>query len=253
MFEAAIFYYSYYSLLGGTDVKAAYIHSFITTNFLIFCIWPSHFASDGANVLWTRSLLDALADFDSSATANWFVIDRRHGNGVVAKFESNAMFVFHTVNAYEVASKQDRVDIVCDVMQYRNMDVLEKFYYENMISTASGAGNPINPAFKKPHHYVYGICDRGKSCFLDGLVKVDMETRTSKLWSKKSHTPGEPIFVGNPEKAGEDDGAVLSVVLDGESGRSYLLVLDAKTWVEVGRAEAPGAVGLGFHGVHVKL
>jgi torulene dioxygenase len=72
-------------------------------------------------------------------------------------------------------------------------------------------------------------------------------------WNKPGHTPGEPIFVADPAKTGEDDGVVLSVVLDGVSGRSYLLVLDAKNWVEVGRAEVPVAVGFGFHGAHVRL
>ncbi|KAJ7874442.1 beta-lactamase/transpeptidase-like protein [Mycena leptocephala] len=40
---------------------------------------------------------------------------------------------------------------------------------------------------------------------------------------------------------------------DSTGTESYLLVLDAKSWVEVGRAEAPGAVGFGFHGAHFKL
>ncbi|KAJ6611953.1 carotenoid cleavage dioxygenase 1 [Mycena sp. CBHHK59/15] len=289
--------------LSGKDAKVAYIHSFfITENFLVLCIWPAHFAAGGAKVLWTRNLLDALADFDPSAKTKWIIIDRRHSNGVVAKFESHAMFAFHTVNAYEEVGKDGRVDIVCDLVQHRTVDILKRFYYESMVSTSPGAakgrlgmadgmdgmaryklsgipsgGKPvtkemgkaeeifimsptlsgelptINPAYTtKKHHYVYGLCDRRQSSFLDGIVKMDMETQTSVLWSKKGHTPGEPIFVADPEKAGEDDGVVLSAVLDGETGHSYLLVLDAKSWVEVGRAEVPVAVGFGFHGAHVK-
>ncbi|KAJ7663455.1 carotenoid oxygenase [Mycena rosella] len=289
--------------LSGKDAKAAYVHSFfITENFLVLCIWPAHFASGGTKVLWTRNVLDALADFDSAAKTKWFVIDRRHGTGVIAQFESSAMFAFHTVNAYEAVDKDGRVDIVCDLMQYRNLDVLKKFYYESMVSTAPGTGKrgvewmagqdgmvrykladipvgeksatkerrqaeklftippalsgelpTINPAFHtKPHRYIYGVSDLGRSSFLDGLQKMDMDTQTSLLWSQHGHTPGEPIFVVDPEGTGEDDGVVLSVVLDGETGRSYLLVLDAKSWVEIGRAEAPVAVGFGFHGAHVK-
>ncbi|KAJ7463226.1 dioxygenase [Mycena latifolia] len=290
--------------LSGKDAKAAYIHSFfLTENFVVLCIWPAHFASGGTKMLWTRNILDALVDFDPSASTKWFIIDRRHDKGVVAKFESSAMFAFHTVNAYESVDKDGRVDIVRDLMQHRNLDVLKKFYYDNMVSTAPRAaerwsgwvngrdgmacyklsdipsgGKPaardmrkaevlfmmsdsswgelptINPAYHtKAHRYIYGVTDLGQSSFLDGLVKMDTKTHTSAVWSKKGHTPGEPIFVADPERTGEDDGVVLSVVLEGESGRSYLLALDAKSWVEVGRAEVPVAVGFGFHGAHIRL
>ncbi|KAJ7343371.1 carotenoid oxygenase [Mycena albidolilacea] len=290
--------------LSGKDAKAAYLHSFfLTENFLVLCIWPAYFASGGSWVLWRRNILDALSDFDPSAVTKWYVIDRHHGNGVVAKFESSAMFAFHTVNAYETVGKDGRVDIVCDIQQHHNLDILKKFYYDSMVSNAPGAGKralepvvgedgmaryklsgipatgsgaaeevlkaervfimtpsesgelpTINPAYHtKPHRYIYGVGDRRQSSFHDTLLKMDTETQTSVAWNKPGHTPGEPIFVADPAKTGEDDGVVLSVVLDGASGRSYLLVLDAKNWVEVGRAEVPVAVGFGFHGAHVRL
>jgi len=65
------------------------------------------------------------------------------------------------------------------------------------------------------------------------------------------HTPGEPIFVAGVEDEGEDGGVVLSVVLDGVKGTSYLLCLSARNMVELGRAEVLVAVGLGFHGRHI--
>ena len=51
-----------------------------------------------------------------------------------------------------------------------------------------------------------------------------------------------------PKGTAEDDGVALSVVLDSASGRSFLLVLDARTWQERARAEAPQHVPFGFHG-----
>jgi torulene dioxygenase len=253
-------------------------------------------------LLWRRNIIDALADFDPSATTKWFVINRRCDNGVIAKLEISAMFAFHTVNAYEVVSNDGRIDIICDIMQFRNLDVLKRFYYDNMVSSAPGAGkrgldwvegkdgmaryklcdipaagNPatrkmgtvelvfimapsasgelptINPAYHtKAHRYIYGVADRQQSSFLDTLVKMDTATQTCVAWSAPGHTPGKPLFVADPAREGEDDGVALSVVLDGVSGRSYLLVLDAKSWVEVGRAKVPGAVGFEFHGTHVK-
>jgi torulene dioxygenase len=104
----------------------------------------------------------------------------------------------------------------------------------------------------KKHRYIYGIHDTGKSTFVDGLVKYDAETHSTLRWSRHGHTAGEPMFVPNPESSDEDGGVLLSVVLDGPAGKSYLLVLDAKTLEEIGRAHVDGAIGFGFHGLHVK-
>ena len=110
----------------------------------------------------------------------------------------------------------------------------------------------FNPRYAtKPSRYIYGNCDRGNSTFLDGLIKYDSETRTSVARVRHAQSPGEPIFLADPEGTEEDDGVCLSVVLDGTKGRSYLLVLDAGTFEEVGRAEMETVVPFGFHGSHV--
>lgn len=46
----------------------------------------------------------------------------------------------------------------------------------------------------------------------------------------------------------EDDGVILSVVLDANTGNSFLLVLDAHSFEELGRAEVPHHISFGFHG-----
>ena len=88
-------------------------------------------------------------------------------------------------------------------------------------------------------------------------MKFDMQTHEMKTWNHSGQSAGEPIFVPARQESesknirDEDDGVLLSVVLDGPAGKSYLLVLDARTMEEVGRAEVPGAIGFGFHGTHV--
>ena len=51
--------------------------------------------------------------------------------------------------------------------------------------------------------------------------------------------------------AEEDDGVLLSVVLDAKTERSMLVVLDAKTLEEEARAEMGTHVPYGFHGAWV--
>jgi torulene dioxygenase len=109
----------------------------------------------------------------------------------------------------------------------------------------------INPSYlTKRHRYTYGAADRLKSSFMDGIVKFDNVTQTSIFWEEEGHTPGEAIFVSDPNGEAEDDGVLLTVVLDGYVEKSYLLVLDAKTLKEVGRAEMDGPMSFGFHGAY---
>ena len=56
------------------------------------------------------------------------------------------------------------------------------------------------------------------------------------------------MFVSRPGATGEGDGVLLSVVLDGAAGATFLLVLDAQSLDEVGRARVPHHIPFGFHG-----
>ena len=48
----------------------------------------------------------------------------------------------------------------------------------------------------------------------------------------------EPIFVKNPQGSNEDDGVVLSTVISSNvDDPVFMVVLDAKTFTEIGRAE----------------
>ena len=140
----------------------------------------------------------------------------------------------------------------------------------------------------RPYRYVYaaGNGNRPVRTLSDRLYKIDLETGTTQVWQEDDCFPGEPVFVprtvdgtresnadadsesnadadGQKDGAaagesdrGEDDGVVLSVVLDtdhpapvDESGaRSFLLVLDADSFTELARAALPCVLPFGFHG-----
>lgn len=68
------------------------------------------------------------------------------------------------------------------------------------------------------------------------------------MWREEDCYPGEPVFVPAPDATTEDDGVLLSVVLDSRERRSWLLVLDAAGFTELARATVPHAIPFGFHG-----
>ncbi|KAK1779537.1 carotenoid oxygenase [Copromyces sp. CBS 386.78] len=291
-------------------VSPAYIHSlFLSPNFVVLCIPTSHFGLNGTQIPWERNLLDALRPYDPSRKTQWIVIDRKHGKGVVARFETDGRFFFHTVNSFEEKADSDSSDtnLFCDVIDFGSHEFIHSLYLDVILDRDSAAKNfyqdekrarnslahltryqftinPDSPANKLPtnpdpknhqvfripaphagelptinplyatkkHRYVYSLPFRGRSTLPDAMVKTDTETREVLFWDNpKGHTPGEAIFVPRPGGEEEDDGVLLSVVLDGEKGKSYLLCLDAKTMTETGRAGVDFAIALGFHGAHV--
>ncbi|KAK3347308.1 carotenoid oxygenase [Neurospora tetraspora] len=292
-------------------VSPAYIHSlFLSPSFVVLCIPTSHFGLNGTQIPWERNLLDAIRPYDPSRKTQWIVIDRKHGKGVVARFETDGRFFFHTVNAFEEPSSQpdsSEISLYCDVIDFGSHEFIHSLYLDVILDRDSAAKkfyedeqrarnslahltryhftiNPDSPSNKLPttpdpknheafripaphagelptinplyatkkHRYVYSLPFRGRSTLTDAIVKTDTDTREVLFWDNpKGHIPGEAIFIPRPVGEEEDDGVLLSLVLDGEKGKSYLLCLDAKTMTEMGRAEVEFAIALGFHGAHV--
>eukprot|EP00058_Branchiostoma_floridae_P015800 XP_002601288.1 hypothetical protein BRAFLDRAFT_81327 [Branchiostoma floridae] len=67
-------------------------------------------------------------------------------------------------------------------------------------------------------------------------------------WSRPNHFAGEANFVADPSGTHEDDGVILSSVLDADRGLNYLLILDARTFEEINTAYMPTWIPFGFHG-----
>uniref|UniRef100_A0A6Q2XES2 Carotenoid-cleaving dioxygenase, mitochondrial n=1 Tax=Esox lucius TaxID=8010 RepID=A0A6Q2XES2_ESOLU len=99
----------------------------------------------------------------------------------------------------------------------------------------------------RPYRYFYGC--GFQHLVGDSLLKMDLKEKKLKVWYKKGMFPSEPVFVPSPEAVDEDDGVILSVVVTPTEDKStFLLVLDARTWEELGRAEVPVNIPYGFHG-----
>lgn len=292
------------SVLATVQHTTAYIHSlFLTENYVILCIWNSHFRAGGSVILFKNNIVESL-EYNDTQPARWIVVDKRPteegGQGVVATYESPPFFGFHTVNAYEHTSVDGIKHITADIPAYQSLEVLNAFYFDNILSDSPKAGQiqgqwgdllapkyrryrlpdiPQEPRqetrqavvdfelcrndtpelptlnwsiFTKQHRYVYGVGDSGKSTMADCLIKLDLNDRSVKKWSEQGQTAGEAIFIADPDSTEEDGGVLLTVVLDGISGKSYLLVLDARDMSEIGRAKVNGVIGFGFHGLHTK-
>jgi len=100
----------------------------------------------------------------------------------------------------------------------------------------------------KPYKYAYASWSKEAADY-DSIVKMDMDTGVYSYWHTSGHFPGEPIFVPNPDGSDEDDGIVMTNVLDTTWNQTYLLLLDGMTMKEVARAgPTPHIIPHGYHG-----
>jgi beta,beta-carotene 9',10'-dioxygenase len=257
-------------VIGSLPVRApAYMHSFgLTERWLVlaefpFVVNPLALALSGRpyieNYRWRPEL-----------GTRFTLVDRATGEATTG-FQTDACFAFHHVNAYE-----DGGEVVVDLCVFDDASVIEDLYLDRL-----RAGKPVASAAltryrlrladrsvrrerladepielprinygrcnERPYRYVWGVGD-GPSGWLEQILKIDTTDGATLSWSEPGCYPGEPVFVARPDAAHEDDGALLSVVLDAQAGRSFLLVLDAADLSELARAQAPHHIPFGFHG-----
>jgi carotenoid cleavage dioxygenase-like enzyme len=198
------------------------------------------------------------------------LVDRATGRAE-AGFRTDACFAFHHVNAYE-----DGGEVIVDLCAFPDAGVIEDLYLERLregkpvafaeltrfrlrLSDRSVSrerladGGMELPRInymrcnERPYRFVWAVGDAGQG-WLEQIVRVDLLDRSTLSWAQPGSYPGEPVFVARPDAEREDDGVLLSVVLDASAGTSFLLVLDARDLRELARAQAPHHIPFGFHG-----
>ena len=73
-------------------------------------------------------------------------------------------------------------------------------------------------------------------------------TASAQSWWRVAHYPTEPIFVPDPQGLAEDDGVIVTSVLDGERQQTYLLVLNATDMSTLATAYTPVISPYDVHG-----
>ncbi|XP_068681923.1 carotenoid-cleaving dioxygenase, mitochondrial-like [Montipora foliosa] len=101
----------------------------------------------------------------------------------------------------------------------------------------------------KPYRFVYGVRSRDAQSIFGKLVKVNVETKEFVTWEEPGGFASEPVFVKAPDGKAEDDGVILSCVINVEDQSTSLLVLDAKEFKELGRGVVEGVTPVTLHGI----
>ncbi|GCC28427.1 hypothetical protein chiPu_0006857 [Chiloscyllium punctatum] len=236
------------------------------------------------------------------------IIDRKTKKPLPVKFYTDALIVYHHVNAYEEDNH-----VVFDIIAYDDNGLYEMFYLENMTSSNQKfdikgktfslpscrrfiipldhdkttelsrnmctLGNTTAYALKekdgsvycKPevlfegielpqinydyngskYRYIYASKVRWRP-IPTKVIKCDIQSRSCLEWREEHCWPAEPVFVKLPDSKDEDDGVILSSIVSTDAKKSsFLLILDAKTFKELGRASVSVDVHLDLHGIFI--
>jgi beta,beta-carotene 9',10'-dioxygenase len=253
-----------------TAERPAYIHSFgMTERYLVVAEFP--LVVNPLRLKFSGKPFIRNYRWEPDRGVRFHIIDKETGQ-VVRRARSRAVFAFHHVNAFEEGD-----EVVVDIVAFPDSTVIDQLYLERLrsaepvtltgrltrfriglsgdvrderLSEAAIEFPRINYRCRagRRYRYVYGAGNEVEGNFIDNLVKLDLERNATSSWYEEGCYPGEPVFVATPGAANEDDGVILSVVLDSEKASSFLLILDASSFRELARAEVSHHIPFGFHG-----
>lgn len=253
----------------------SYMHSFaMTENYLILTEYP--FLITPLDLITKRQPFIKNFSWYPEKSTRFIVIDRHLGN-IVGTYSTKPFFAFHHANAFEKEG-----EIVLDIVTYNDAHIItsENLYIDTddfsvdqsklerfslSLKTGIISSETLFSQFAefpriyekydgKSYQYVYltghNEPARNKTELLHGesLFKVNTTNKEALRWFEKGCSAGEPVFVPTPDAKEEDEGVILSLVIDRNHSHSFLLILDSKNFQEIGRVYAPHLIPPGLHG-----
>jgi carotenoid cleavage dioxygenase-like enzyme len=246
----------------ATDYPS-YIHTFaLTKKYVIILAIP--LVVNPLDLLFSTKPFIENFTWKPERETRLIVVERSTGKQIDT-FKTEPFFFFHLANSFD-----EKDDIVIDVVAYPDHAIVKETKLEHLRTsqcnspsslkriiinvakktvTTKSIGNAIElPRFNeeytgKPYTFIYGVNNTDKQ-----LIKINTKTGELKTWQETHCYAGEPVFIAKPNAQHEDDGILLSVVLNAQEKNSFLLILNAQDMKEIGRAIVPHHIPFGFHG-----
>ncbi|XP_061614847.1 beta,beta-carotene 15,15'-dioxygenase [Phyllopteryx taeniolatus] len=285
----------------------SYFHSFgMTDNYFIFIEQPIKLdILKMATAYMRRVNWASCLKFCPEDCTLIHLIDRKTGKVMETKYYTEAMVVYHHVNAFEVDGC-----VIFDVIAYKDNNLYDMFYLsklkekpgshdnsyskpsykrfalpvqpnegaaigENLVKVTCTAATAvkekegkvvcqaevlyegielprINYDFNsKRHRFVYGNCVE-ETVLSKEITKFDTETKQILTWSEDNCWPSEAVFVPRPNGEAEDDGVILSSIINTSPDQSnFILVLNGRTFKEVARGYVNTELHKDMHGFFI--
>ena len=205
--------------------------------FVFHCINAFDDPRDPTAVVFDLSTYEDTSVMDSFKMVNLRRVGQAHGQG--------AQISTATLRRYRLEGLPAPTDIKSQSAPQKQpiKDRAAKLERHLPADTANIELPTVAACHHLPHRFVFGVhltpAGKARGEFLDAIIKLDAEAADGAplVWQAEG-VPGEPVFARRPDGDGaEDDGVLMTVVLEPGRSRSSLVIIDARTMNEVGRAE----------------
>lgn len=244
----------------------AYMHSFAVSPSYIILTESPMTVSPYDLLLSDHSFIGTFKWQPKNGT-NFIVLDKNTGKKI-GTFKTEPFFTLHHVNAFEKDG-----NVYVDLIAYKDPSIVTQgFNYGNLtnlkglpsaylkrftinipqktVQSTQLSNHPIEMPQINPHNlmheyqYLFAATGNGIS---QEIIKLDLKNHRHLLWQSKGCYVTEAVFVPKPGSTTEDEGVLLSIVLDSYVKKSFLLILDAKTMKELSRTYVPHHIPFTVH------
>jgi beta,beta-carotene 9',10'-dioxygenase len=253
--------------------RLGYMHSFsVTSRWIVLVETPFTANPRSLNSLRRPYLRNFV--WDAARGTRILIADRRTGV-LKATLAARPLFVLHHINAWD-----DGEQVTVDIAAYADPSILGRLAFSRGEAPAGDFPCPlatrltvdlaqkrvscvplkcppgefctVDPRYERQPYatlFVAGSTRPGEP--IDRLCRCDMPTGLSTCWASDNCMPGAPVFVPASADAPQGTGWLLSIVLDVQQKRSFLLILNSTTMTEEARAWLPHALPFGLHTIFV--
>ena len=198
------------------------------------------------------------------------VLPRREEGGKIRWFDIKTCNVVHFFNAWDDGNKIEVFGPAFDRMpgglQFDNATQTEEPHPHRWTIDLDAGTAKMEQIDDRPgefprindtragrrHRYMYNSLARDWEFDFDfhGVIKYDVETgNAEELIHGDTAVSGEHVFAPNPNGTAEDDGWLLTFIVDRLTEKSELAIMDARHVSDgpIARVQLPGRVPIGFH------
>ncbi|MFM8431500.1 MAG: carotenoid oxygenase family protein [Bacteroidota bacterium] len=260
-------------LASAMVMQPAYLHGFgMSKKYFIIAAGP--YTAVPLDLLYWHRPYAENHKWHPDRGASIFIFERSTGK-LKLKVETEAFFTFHHVNAWEEGD-----DLVMDIDAYDSADIIQRYYRDELadpetilpfgtirryrvgLKTKKVTSEVRSEAcielpridydrynMSADYRHVYGVSVHPsmRKGFYNAIVKINPEKGSSHYWHEAGTHPGEPYFLRAPKAKTDEDGVLLSIVLNPVRRDSFLLVLRAEDMTELARVPVPEPILYGFH------
>ena len=261
--------------------RISYMHSFgLSKNYVALFVFPMYVDREK---MISKASVSKSFQWKAMDGMKIFVVNLH--NKAMFSIKTEAMFLLHFVNSFEEGdlvhidyiTYEDPVCLqILELACIRNASArnsvpwaqkIRRFSINVASKTVQIRSFPDTPGFEHCNRFDFPIINPGflyhKNCYVYGIapkidginwsamaiIKKDLcRAGQDRAWAREDHYPSEVKFVPNPNGSDEDDGLLLSQIMDGNSGVSYLAIFDASSMTLINVAYLPIPTTFTFHG-----